>query len=161
MVTALPTPAYADESPTKPTLEVSEDFWPPQSKKHTIYAMTSIWPIAPERRWIGYADGEQITEIQFHEIAGLDEDVARLKRRKKTATVAVVGGFIGAISGAMALSVAVISDDPSSNGALMASAGALGIVGVSAGFVGGNMVWFQGTTRKQAYAIADKHNQKS
>jgi hypothetical protein len=160
MVTALPTPAYADESPAKPTLLVSEDFWPPVSQQHTIYAMTSFWPIAPERRWIGYADGEQISEIQFHEIAGLDEDVARLKQRKKTAMVATIGGFIGATAGVMILSATILSEEQGSSGAMMASAGALGFAGVTAGFVGVNMVWFRGTTRKQAHAIADKHNQK-
>jgi hypothetical protein len=160
MLFGFASPASADELPTKPTLEVSEDFWPPVSQQHTIYAMTSFWPFAPERRWIGYADGEQITEIQFHEIAGLDEEVARLKRRKRTATVAVAGGFAGAILGAMTLSTAVLSEAQSPNGALLAGGGVLGFAGITAGFIGTNMVWFRGTTRKQAHAIADKHNQK-
>lgn len=161
-VSMFSTQAMAEDAPTPPVLEVSEKFWPPSSNQHLIYAMNFMNPVMPERRWIPYADGIQISEIKFHEIAGLDQEVERLKTRKKRAWTGIAGGAAALLSSIALLSMHTLSEDETQQLGPVGIAGTavMGVGGMTAYFLGVHGVWFQGTKRQQAYKIAEEHNRQ-
>ncbi len=155
--------ALAEEPVIKPKLEVSEDFWPPTSYMHTVYLMNFIYPIMPERRWIGYADGRQITEIQFHKLAGLDQEVTRLKKRQNRAWTGVVGGSLLAGAGMTMMMVSIINSDSANSPQApigLPIGATLSFAGISSYLVGVHGLWFRGTKRAQAYKVAAEHNKQ-
>ena len=94
----------------------------------------------------------------FHQQAGLHDKVAKLKKRQTTGwilTAAAVGGLVG--TGLMGSPEFIMNGANPTKKALY-----LGLMGISlpAGLIGYHTVLFCRTTKAEARALAERHNQE-
>jgi hypothetical protein len=154
------TPTIAAAQAGKPELKVADGFWPITSIKYVPTTAMWVFPISKERRWIGYADGQQMTAVKFYEIAGQDDVVSRLKKRRNRGCALTALGY-GALSVAQAYSANIISDSTAKPMIPMTAiiiGGPTAFIGLHTPAIDLHTLAFLGTQKADAQKVAVQHN---